>query len=358
VHRTLAALGLLLFSASVLAGCFSNPEPTRPSDPDPKPLLDYPLAYLENLTIPAPDGHAVVDRMAAFLEAHSPRVTGTDGDAKAAQALAQELASLGGWSVQVREFPLVTDPQGAQSSAKVARVVEATKWGTTNPDHIIAWGGHYDTSVLLGPGDAPGVPLGTGVTVQGAYDNGSGTRVSVELARLLAATSTNKTLKVLLFNGEEEGLLGSKAYWMYGKPTNATFDVFIGFDMVGISWPAPYCQCVFTNAQGWNQLQPMVEGILFEFLGFPRGDDLVQVFESNTRNSDEATFHQNKVPTLRWAGMRTARDYPGYHKTTDTMDLIYQTAGNRTNYEQALEHVFRATYYTVLALDHVAPRSS
>lgn len=49
---------------------------------------------------------------------------------------------------------------------------------------------------------------------QGANDNGTGTCVTLETARILAAVKAKprRTIRFILWSGEEEGLLGSKAY--------------------------------------------------------------------------------------------------------------------------------------------------
>ena len=85
-------------------------------------------------------------------------------------------------------------------------------------------GGHYD-SVPAGPG---------------ANDNGSGTVVAMEIARVLATRGQNAHVCFTLFGSEELGLLGSAYY--AEKLTQAERDALIGFlnfDMLGVGdeWP-------------------------------------------------------------------------------------------------------------------------
>jgi len=70
--------------------------------------------------------------------------------------------------------------------------------GTTSPDEVVLVGGHQDSWDLA----------------TGASDNGTGTVVAMETLRAIAALGLKprRTLRVVLFSGEEEGLLGSKAY--------------------------------------------------------------------------------------------------------------------------------------------------
>jgi hypothetical protein len=72
--------------------------------------------------------------------------------------------------------------------------------GTEKPDEVVIVSGHLDSW------NSPGS--------QGANDNGTGTCVALETARILAATHTKpkRTIRFILWSGEEEGLLGSKGY--------------------------------------------------------------------------------------------------------------------------------------------------
>lgn len=70
--------------------------------------------------------------------------------------------------------------------------------GTTKPDEYVILGGHLDSW-----------DLGTGAT-----DNGAGSIAVLEAARLLKAAGIKpeRTIRFILFGGEEQGLLGSRAY--------------------------------------------------------------------------------------------------------------------------------------------------
>jgi hypothetical protein len=72
--------------------------------------------------------------------------------------------------------------------------------GTEKPDEIIIVCGHLDS--WNGPGS------------QGASDNGTGTSATLEAARLLmkAGAKPKRTIRFILWTGEEQGLLGSTAY--------------------------------------------------------------------------------------------------------------------------------------------------
>lgn len=70
--------------------------------------------------------------------------------------------------------------------------------GTENPEQMVIVGAHLDSWDLS----------------TGATDNGTGTVVAMEVLRAMKAQHLRpkRTLRVVLFSGEEQGLLGSKAY--------------------------------------------------------------------------------------------------------------------------------------------------
>ncbi|MFN2388485.1 MAG: hypothetical protein ABR575_02595, partial [Actinomycetota bacterium] len=73
----------------------------------------------------------------------------------------------------------------------------------------------------------------------------------------------------------------------------------------------------------------------------------------NIRNSDERNFAEKGYFTMRWAGMRTASDYPGYHQPWDTVELMETVAGSRENLEQGTENTFISAWYTTFVLDNL-----
>jgi len=68
--------------------------------------------------------------------------------------------------------------------------------GREKPDEVILVGAHFDA--------APGSP--------GADDNGSGVAAALELARALKDRPMRRTVRIVLFNLEELGMIGSRQY--------------------------------------------------------------------------------------------------------------------------------------------------
>jgi Zn-dependent M28 family amino/carboxypeptidase len=90
----------------------------------------------------------------------------------------------------------VTNTLGTQPVQQYNTVAEIR--GTEKPGEVVILGAHLDSW-----------DLGTGTT-----DNGTGSMVVLEAARAIAQSGLKpkRTIRFILFSGEEEGLLGSAAY--------------------------------------------------------------------------------------------------------------------------------------------------
>lgn len=88
---------------------------------------------------------------------------------------------------------VVEDPFTFGSTSSKNLVI--TKTGTVYPNKYVIICGHYDT-----------------VTGPGTSDNGSGTSVILEVARILKDVPTEYSIKFIHFSGEEQGLYGSSHY--------------------------------------------------------------------------------------------------------------------------------------------------
>lgn len=92
-----------------------------------------------------------------------------------------------------------------------------TKTGSVYPNTFLIIDAHYDT--VNGPG---------------TNDNGSGTVLLLELARLLKGVNTEYSIKFIHFSGEEEGLIGSRYYVANTViPENMDIKLVLNIDQVG-----------------------------------------------------------------------------------------------------------------------------
>lgn len=116
--------------------------------------------------------------------------------------------SLGYTNVELQEFSY---------SAGTSNNIIVTKTGTTYPNTFVIIDAHYDT--INGPG---------------TNDNGTGTVLLMELARLLKDVDTEYSIKFIHFSGEEDGLVGSNYYVNNTViPENLDIKVVFNIDEVG-----------------------------------------------------------------------------------------------------------------------------
>ncbi|BBO24714.1 MAG: hypothetical protein AMXMBFR19_11490 [Chthonomonadaceae bacterium] len=168
--------------------------------------------------------------------------------------------------------------------------------GTEFPDEVVIVSGHLDSW------DGPGS--------EGCCDNGTGTMVAVEAARILMACGAKpkRTIRFVLWTGEEQGLLGSRAYVEMHKDSLSKISaVFV--DDGG------------TNYQGGLVCLKEMEPILKEAIepamkAFPDLPMQIRVVERMPRGggSDHAPFNAVGVPGFFW--METGRsNYTHVHHT-------------------------------------------
>lgn len=102
-------------------------------------------------------------------------------------------------------------------NGKTTNNIIVTKTGTVYPNTFLIIDAHYDT--INGPG---------------TNDNGTGTVLLLELARLLKDVATEYSIKFIHFSGEEAGLIGSQYYVNTTViPQNMDIKLVINIDEVG-----------------------------------------------------------------------------------------------------------------------------
>lgn len=164
-------------------------------------------------------------------------------------------------------------------------------WGTERDQWVVV-GAHYDTFSIdcLALGDLPTSCPGRKAT-GGVYDDGSGTALTLYLAKAFANVTTKYTIAYTLFDGEERGLQGSAAFVdtveagesPYG---NVTIHAAIDVDMFGLNWPGVSTPIEFPNTNA--AMQATVEAARLE-LGVP--DDMIVYSDAGSSGgSDFANF--------------------------------------------------------------------
>jgi len=168
---------------------------------------------------------------------------------------------------------------------------------------------HYDH---LGPADAGFYP--------GANDNASGVAVLLETARLLSQRKYPFELRFLFSDGEEEGMLGAKAYLADMEDP----ELVVNLDTVGRAGVNHYRHLRDASAMNpqllmiWSQADSESAKALNAIataLDFQVEMGEGPVFE---RAGDHFPFAQEAVPSVFLFGGFHA----GYHQTQDTVDLV------------------------------------
>lgn len=131
------------------------------------------------------------------------------------------------------EFHLYTQNGGQR------RNVIATLPGVVDPTKVIYLCGHLDSTSPTPSTCAPG-----------ADDNGSGTAAVLEAARIMSGYLFEYTVKFALFNGEEQGLVGSAAYAAYVAGQDEDILAVYNMDMIAYRGtdPAPPDLVIYTNS--------------------------------------------------------------------------------------------------------------
>ncbi len=185
--------------------------------------------------------------------------------------------------------------------------------GSEKPDEVVIVCGHLDSWHQA-----------TGTT-----DNGTGTNTTLESARILAAVKAKpkRTIRFCLWGGEEQGLLGSRAYVTQHRSEMEKVSAVFNHD-TGTNWAHS-----LTVAD--TMYEPMLRvfaPITNERLTPPDQDHEGPVFKLNKNatisgggGSDHASFIAAGVPGLNW-NLKGRSDYFGYtwHTQWDTIDVAIE----------------------------------
>jgi hypothetical protein len=230
------------------------------------------------------------------------------------------------------EFDIVnrTHPEGRTSYNVIAEIP-----GTDKADEVVMLGGHLDSW-----------HAGTGAT-----DNAIGCAIMMEAARILAATGAKprRTVRVALWSGEEQGLLGSQAYVRehFGtveqpKPEHAKFAGYFNVDN-GTG-----------RVRGWTVFGPPAAGtILREAVASLK--DLGVMGATTTRSrqrggTDHTSFNEAGLPGI--GAIQDPIEYQTYtwHTNLDTYERVIEDDARKS------AMVIAAAVYHLAMRDEQLPR--
>jgi hypothetical protein len=180
--------------------------------------------------------------------------------------------------------------------------------GATKPNELVMLGGHFDSW-----------HMGTGAT-----DNGAGATVAMEAMRLLKSTNLkmDRTVRMALWGGEEEGLLGSAAYvkdhfadpaTMKTTPEHANFAGYFNIDNGTGRVRGIYLQ-------GNEMVRPIFEQWFAAIKDLTEGVITIR----NTGGTDHQSFDAVGLPGFQF--IQDPMDYETrtHHTNMDTYERVQQ----------------------------------
>lgn len=219
------------------------------------------------------------------------------------------------------------------------------QWGKVEINSFKARGTTHQNLVLNLPGLVVEPPILIGAHYDavpgspGADDNATGVAALLELARIFARKPARYPLRLVAFDLEESGLLGSTAYATDIKEKKESLRLMISLEMLGYCDPKPGSQrypselkhfypdrgdfialignfaTIFDLMQMSGQIKK--SGIPCEWLPVPFSGEIVP----DTRRSDHAPFWDRGYPALMVTDTANMRN-PHYHKPSDTIETL------------------------------------
>ncbi len=268
---------------------------------------------------------ATVEKLASWPNRNTNNPTLTE----AAEWIAGELRKVPGLDVELMRYPVVKS-QRIVEDKEVVQVVATLKGKT---DRRIIVGGHMDTINMADREN------GVNAKAPGANDDGSGTALTMELARVMAGKQWENTLVFVAFSGEEQGLLGSRALAKRAKAENWKIDGVLSNDMVGNSKnnlgssEAGYVR-IFSEASDNHNSREMARFIDFLGRDGKTGVKPRLVFRADRfgRGGDHTPFNQEGFTAVRVVEVH--EEYSRQHTQNDLpefMDFDYLTSNVRLN---------------------------
>jgi hypothetical protein len=282
----------VFLDVSVPLAALEAPAVLAPAAPWPVPAADPVISQLA-----AQVSKSRLTTLIGDLENFQTRYTSTTACESAGTYLHNSFSGLG--------LPVEYDPFSFSNNRYATRNIVATLRGRTAPDREVIVCGHYDSTSNQASSRAPG-----------ADDNGSGTAAVVEIARVLAGTAFDFTIKFICFSAEEWGLYGSKHYAQEAQAAGAKIIGVINMDMIAFPDRWPWQMDVVRNSASAGLADRFVAAAA-EYAGLTA--KIVAV--SSWPYSDHSPFWNAGYSAL-CAIENESPTSPYYHKTTDTLGTL------------------------------------
>merc|ERR1719277_686543 len=156
--------------------------------------------------------------------------------------------------------------------------------GTESPEKVVVLGAHLDSIAGWGSRPTSRAP--------GADDNGSGSSSVLEFARIIASTGARfkNTLRLCLFTGEEQGLIGSRALARRWRNEGVNVIAMFNTDMIGYRQPGTPIKINLMNRKGDAGLLNIARQVTNTYLPGIANDNTAACC------SDQQSFLENGFP--------------------------------------------------------------
>jgi leucyl aminopeptidase len=264
---------------------------------------------------------------AAIVTRHSTRLFTGHAHARGFDFLQQQVQS---WHYGPGPATLEIDPYTpSDPSAEGAtwKNLVLTIPGQVAPDDLVLLTAHFDSRAST---TSEGQAL-----APGADDNGTGSSLLLEAARLLRQFRFERTIKIVWFTGEEQFLLGSKAY-VADHPTGDVAGV-VNVDMAGYDGDADRCFEIHVGTLAASDAVGQCFADITDAYNATLSYDYLTT--NATDRSDHASFwnatpaagaveiSENFFSDTSPGGCAGIDQNPHYHQTTDTTAFVNSAYG-------------------------------
>jgi hypothetical protein len=201
-------------------------------------------------------------------------------------------------------------------------------------------------------GDIPGTDLANQMVIIGAHfdswhsgtgatDNGAGSVVMLEAMRILRALNLpmRRTVRIALWSGEEQGLIGSSRYVRAHAAEMANVSAYLNVD----------------NGTGrirgvYTQSNPAVLPVWEQILAPFRDQGVVASNNQNTGGTDHLSFDRAGVPGFQFIQDQIEYDIRTHHYNTDTYERLVMDDLRQ------MATIVAWSVYTIANRDEMMPR--
>merc|ERR1719429_408107 len=214
------------------------------------------------------------------------------------------------WAAQqLRDYGFQVTRDTFRSDYTPQIIAELT--GTESPEKIVVFGAHLDSTAGWGSGATSRSP--------GADDNGSGSSAVLEFAKIINMLGLRfkHTIRLCLFTGEEQGLIGSRALARRWSQEGVNVIAMFNTDMIGYRQPGTPIQINLMNRRGDANLLNIARQVTNTYLpGIPNGN-------TSACCSDQQSFVENGFPAAGYFETPGSTVYyPQYHRQTDLLQYL------------------------------------